>query len=163
MKLFRFLNPSVYYYNLILFISFCISINYFSEIEYINSIFYVIFHISLTYLVFYYYHYLFYIIAFFYGLFLDIFLVNLIGPHLITFLLFFSFFSIIRKNLFKFSSIKITYIIFLFVILILLFEMLISSIIFNYSFIFYNFFELFVIGAIIFFPVILLFSKLDNL
>ena len=69
-------------FNLILFLSFSISVNSFVEIEYINIIFYIFFHLTFIYFLFYHYHYLIYIIRFYYGVLFDIFLLNSIGSHL---------------------------------------------------------------------------------
>jgi len=161
MVLYRLFNP-VIYYNLILFISFSISINYFVELKYMNLVFYIIFHLTFIYLVFYYYNYLLFFISFIYGIFFDIILINYITPHLLTFLLLLLIIILIRKNLMNLTPFKVSYIMLLFLFSAIFFEMMITSFLFNYFFNIKLFLTLIIIGLIFFMPIIYFFSKIDN-
>ena len=158
----KYFSP-VYIYHLILFFSFSISLNNFIGLEYINLFFYVLAHLSIIYLCFYYFHFFLYFVFFLYGIFFDIFLLNDIGPHLLVFIFLLVIISFLKKFLFNLSSIKIYYVIIVLMFLIFLFEMIFADIILNYNFNYYNYIKLCVIGVIIVFPVIFLFSKIDEL
>ena len=158
----KYFSP-VYFYHLILFLSFSISLNSLIVFEYVNLFFYVLAHISIIYLCFYYFHFFLYFVFFLYGIFFDIFLLNDIGPHLLVFVFLLVIISFLKKMLFNLSSKKIFYFIIVLMFLIFLFEMMFANIILNYNFDYYNYIKLCVIGAIIVFPVIFLFSKIDEL
>ena len=72
--------------NIILIISFSISVNSFILFPNFNNAFYILFHLTLIYLIFYHYHFSIYVLALIYGILFDILLLNNIGAHLITFL-----------------------------------------------------------------------------
>ena len=153
----------VYFYHLILFLSFSISLNNVIEFEYVNLFFYVLAHLLIIYLCFYYFHFFLYFVFFFYGVFFDIFLLNNIGPHLLVFIFLLVIISFLKKFLFNLSSIKIFYVIIILMFLIFLFEMIFADIILNYNFDYYKYIQLCIIGVIIISPVFLLFSKIDRL
>ena len=90
------LNPFVVF-NILLIITFSISVNTFVEIQNINLVFYTIFHLVFIYFLFYYYHFTHYLVGFIYGILFDIFLLNDIGSHLITLITLISIF-IFFKN-----------------------------------------------------------------
>ena len=158
----KYFSP-VYFYHLILFLSFSISLNNLIEFEYFNLFFYVLAHLLIIYLCFYYFHFFLYFVFFFYGIFFDIFLLNNIGPHLLVFIFLLVIVSFIKKFLFNLSSIKIFYVIILLMFLIFLFEMIFADIILNYNFDYYKYIELCIIGISTVFPVFFLFSKIDEL
>ena len=162
MSLLRFSNP-VLYYHLILFISFCVSINYLIDLKYLNLSFYLLFHITMIYLTFYYYHYSLYFFIFIYGILFDIFFLNNIGSHLIAFIIFLILISQTKRFLFDFNANKIIFIILFCVIFIIFLEMSFASVIYNYNFNLYKFFELIILSIIIIFPTIITFLKFDKL
>jgi len=157
----RLFSPLIYY-QLILFFCFAVSINYFVELNYINLISYVIFHLTLIYLIFYHYHFSLYFTFFIYGIFYDLILINNIAPHLLCFLLFFVFINSIKKLFFKFDPIKISFVILIGFFTMLLIEMIIASTLYNLVFDFNNLGKLFIIGIIIYAPLLYFFSKIDN-
>ena len=158
----KYFNP-VYFYHLILFLSFSISLNNVIEFEYVNLFFYVLAHLLIIYLCFYYFHFFLYFVFFFYGVFFDIFLLNNIGPHLLVFIFLLVIISFLKKFLFNLSSIKIFYVIIVLMFLIFLFEMIFADIILNYNFDYHKYIKLCIIVTIIIYPVVFLFSKFDRL
>jgi len=158
----KYFSP-VYFYHLILFLSFSISLNNLVVFEYVNLFFYVLAHLTIIYLCFYYFHFFLYFVFFFYGIFFDIFLLNNIGPHLLVFIFLLVIVSFLKKFLFNLSSIKIFYVIVVFMFLIFLFEMIFADIILNYNFDYHKYIKLCIIGIIIIYPVVFLFSKFDRL
>ena len=162
MLLKKYFRP-VFIYHLILFFSFSISLNKLIEFEYVNLFFYVLAHLLIIYLSFYYLNFFLYFIFFFYGVFFDIFLLNNIGPHLFVFIFLLVIISSLKKYLFNLSSIKIFYIIIVLMFIIFLFEMIFADIILNYNFDSRKYFVLCIIGAISIYPLFFLFSKFDRL
>ena len=160
MHLLRFLN-SFFIYNLILVILFSLSVTSLSFLPILNIIFYVIFHFLIIYLGIYNYRNILYLIYFLYGLSLDIFWINEIGPHLIVFMGLLVFIKLIIKYLYNLDSIKIFFFLLIMQFLMILIEMLISQIMFNYSFNFNYFFQITLISILISYPVFVIFSKID--
>ena len=158
----RFVSSFVYY-QLILFILFALSINYFIELKYISLFAYAIFHITFIYLVFYYFSFKVFIVAFIYGVFYDIILINYTAPHLITFLLLITFIYLVRKLLFNFNPNKISFMILIIFFIMFFLEMFISFVLFNYNFNLKILLQLYSIGVIVFFPLMYFFSRLDKL
>ncbi len=161
MEFSKFLNSSIKL-NIILFISFSISVNSFTLFPNINNAFYVLFHLTIIYLIFYHYHYYLYIVALLYGIIFDILLLNNIGTHLITFLALLILFTSLRKYLIMFSSIQIIFIYFITLIFLLLFEQFLANLINDYKFNIFSFLNFFLISIIIFIPSVFLFTKLDK-
>jgi len=159
----KLLSSQIIIYNIILFFSFSLSVNYFVNLESINFLSYVFFHLTLIYIVFYFFHFYLIFIAFFYGIFLDIFLIDFISPHLISFLVFVFLFYYSKKYLLNFSSSTISYIIIVLTLLMFVFETLIANIFFNYPINYQNLSWLFFTSLIIFFPSLFIFSKIDKL
>ena len=149
-------------FNLILVTSFSISVNTFVGIQNINIIFYIIFHLSFIYFLFYHYHYLFYLLAFVYGVMFDIFLLNSIGAHLISFITLISLYVFVKKYLFLLSSFQISITIFITLIGTIFIEMLIAYFFNNINITFSNLFRYFLISAIIFIPSIYILNNLDR-
>ena len=161
MEFSKFLNSSTKL-NIILILSFSISVNSFILFPNINNVFYVLFHLTLIYLIFYHYHYYLYIVALIYGILFDILLLNSIGVHLITFVSILVLFVLFGKFLFRLSSYQIIFIYFVTLIVLLLFEQYLANFINNYKFNIFSILNFFLITLIIFFPTIFLFTKLDK-
>ncbi len=159
----KLLSSQLIIYHLILFFSFSLSVNYFIDLEFINYLSYVLFHLTFIYLVFYFFHFSIILISFFYGIFFDIFLINYISPHLISFLVFVFFFYYIKKYLLNLSSNKISSIIISVTFIMLISETLIANIFFSYPIIYQNLVWLLFTSIILFFPSLFVFSKIDKL
>ena len=159
----KLLSSQTIIYHLILFFSFSLSVNYFVDLELINFFSYVFFHLTLIYLVFYFFHFSLIFISFLYGIFFDIFLIDFISPHLISFLVFVFLFYYSKKYLLNFTSITISYIIIGVTLLMFISETLIANIFFNYPINYQNLSWLFFTSLIIFFPSLFIFSKIDKL
>ena len=161
MEISKFLNTSSKL-NIILIISFSISVNSFILFPNVNNAFYILFHLTLIYLIFYHYHYYLYFVALIYGILFDILLFNNIGAHLITFLFLIFLFVFIKKYLVRLSSYQTIFIYFITLLMILLIEQFLANLIHNYKFNMGSFFNFFLISLIIFIPTIFLFTKLDK-
>ena len=148
--------------NIILIISFSISVNSFILFPNINNAFYVLFHLTLIYIIFYHYHYYLYAVALIYGILFDILLLNNIGTHLITFLSLLILFVLLRKYLIRLSSYQIIFIYFISLIIMLLIEQFLANLINNNKFNISSLFNFYLISLIIFIPTIFLFTKLDK-
>ena len=159
----KLLSSQIIIYNCILFFSFSLSVNYFANFEIVNYIAYALFHLTLVYLVFYFFNFYLIFLSFLYGIFLDIFLIDNISPHLISFLIFVVVFNFTKKYLLNLSSNKVSYLIICITLILLLFEAILANLQFNYPI---NYVKLFWIKAttvILFFPSLLIFSKIDKL
>ena len=119
MEFSKFLNSSIKL-NFILIISFSISVNSFILLPNINNSFYVLFHLTFIYIIFYHYHYYLYLVALVYGILFDILLLNNIGAHLITFLFLLMLFVLLRRYLIRLSSYQIIFIYFITLIILFL-------------------------------------------
>ena len=161
MEFSKFFNSNIKL-NIILIISFSISVNSFILLPNINNAFYVLFHLTLIYLIFYHYHYYLYFVALIYGILFDILLLNNIGAHLTTFLSLLILFIILRKYLIRLSSYQIIFIYFITLIIFLLFEQLLANLLYNYKFNMNSFLNFVLISLIIFIPTVFLFTKLDK-
>tara|TARA_Y100001935_G_scaffold224391_1_gene200553 strand:+ start:57 stop:542 length:486 start_codon:yes stop_codon:yes gene_type:complete len=161
MEFSKLLNSSVKL-NIILIITFSISVNSFILFPNINNAFYVLFHLTLIYLIFYHYHYYLYVVALVYGILFDILLLNYIGAHLITFLSLLILFVLIRKYLIRLTSYQIIFIYFIALIVLFLFEQSLANLINDYKFNIFSILNFFLISLIIFIPTIFLFTKLDK-
>ena len=159
----KLLSSQTIIYHLILFFTFSLSVNYFVDLEFINFLSYVLFHLTLIYLVFYFFHFFLIFITFLYGVFFDIFLIDFISPHLISFLVFVFLFYFSKKYLLNFSSNTISYIIIGVTLLMFVSETLIANIFFNYPINYQNLSWLFFTSLIVFFPSLFVFSKIDKL
>ena len=148
--------------NIILIISFSISVNSFILFPNFNNVFYILFHLTLIYLIFYHYHYYLYVVALIYGILFDILLLNNIGVHLITFLSLLIVYIFLRKYLIRLSSYQIIFIYFITLIILLLIEQFLANFLYNYKFNMGSFFNFILISLIIFIPTIFLFTKLDK-
>ena len=161
MEFSRFFNSSTKL-NIILIISFSISVNSFIVFPNINNAFYILFHLTLIYLIFYHYHYYLYFVALMYGILFDILLLNNIGAHIFTFLFLLMLFVLLRKYLIRLSSYQIIFVYFITLIILLLIEQFLANLIHNYKFNMSSIFNFILISLIIFIPTIFLFTKLDK-
>ena len=161
MEFSKFLNTSIKL-NIILIISFSISVNSFIVFPNVNNTFYVLFQLTFIYLIFYHYHYYLYVVALVYGILFDILLLNYIGAHLITFLSLLIFFVLLKKYLISLSYYQIIFIYFITLIALLLFEQFLANIIHDYKLNLFLILNFFLISLIIFIPTIFLFNKLDK-
>ena len=161
MEFSKLLNSSIKL-NIILIISFSISVNSFILFPNVNNAFYVLFHLTFIYLIFYHYHYYLYVVAMVYGILFDVLLLNYIGVHLITFLSLLIFFVLLKKYLIRLSSYQIIFIYFITLIVLLLFEQFLANLINDYKFNVFLIFNFFLISLIIFIPTVFLFNKLDK-
>ena len=159
----KLLSSQIIIYHCILFFSFSLSVNYFVDLEIVNYLAYVCFHLTLIYLFFYFFHFLLYFVIFLYGIFFDIFLVDSISPHLITFLAFVVLFYFTKKYLLNLSSINISYIIIISTLMMFFLEFFIANLLFNYPINYENFLWIFITFIIIFYPTLVIFSKIDKL
>ena len=159
----KLLSSQIIIYHLILFFCFSLSVNYFVSLEFVNFLSYVFFHLTLIYLVFYFFHLSLILISFLYGIFFDIFLIDFISPHLISFLIFIFFFYYTKKYLLNFSSNTISYIIISVTLMMFILETLIANLFFDYPINYQNLGWLFLTSIIIFFPSLFVFSKIDKL
>ncbi len=159
----KLLSSQIIIYHIILFFSFSLSVNYFVDLELVNYFSYVFFHLTLIYLVFYFFHFSLIFISFLYGIFFDIFLINFISPHLISFLAFVFLFYYTKKYLLNFSSNKISFIIVSITFIMFITETLIANLFFNYPINYKNLGWLFFTLIIVFFPFLFVFSKIDKL
>ena len=162
MLLSRYLVPFTYY-NLILIILFSLSVSSIESFSIINSISYIFFHFVIIYLGLYYYRRTLYIIYFLYGLGIDILLIDQIGPHLLIFMILLFFFNITKKNFIYLSSQKIYLLILFIQVLIILLEMLLTNLFFNYNFNLNKYLIFIFISIISSYPIFFIFSKIDNL
>ena len=161
MEFSKFLNSSSKL-NIILIVSFSISVNSFILFPNINNSFYVLFHLTFIYIIFYHYHYYLYVVSLIYGILFDILLLNNIGAHLITFLSLLIFFVLLKKYLIRLSSYQIIFVYFMTLIVLLLFEQFLANIIYDHKFNGFLILNFFLISLIIFIPTIFLFNKLDK-
>ena len=159
----KLLSSQIIIYHLILFFSFSLSVNYFVDLEFINFLSYVFFHLTLIYFVFYFFHFSLIFISFLYGVFFDIVLIDYISPHLTSFLIFVFLFYYSKKYLLNFSSTTISYIIIGITLLMFISETFIANIFFNFPINYQNLSWLCFTSLIIFFPSLFVFSKIDKL
>jgi len=159
----KLLRSQIIIYHCILFFSFSLSVNYFFNLEIVNYLSYVCFHLTLIYLFFYFFHFFLIFLTFLYGIFFDIFLVDNIAPHLITFLIFILLFYLTKKNLLNLSSSNVSYMMIILTLMMFVSEALIANLLFNYPINYENFLWIFITFIIIFYPTLVLFSKIDKL
>ena len=159
----KLLSSQIIIYHCILFFSFSLSVNYFLNLEIINYLAYVCFHLTLIYLFFYFFHFFLIFATFLYGIFFDIFLIDNIAPHLIAMMIFVVLFYFTKKYLLNISSIKISYIIIILTLIMFVLEILIANLFFNYPINYENLLWIFITFIIIFYPTLFLFSKIDKL
>ena len=159
----KLLSSQILIYNCVLFFSFSLSVNYFVDLGILNYIAYVLFHLTLVYLVFYFFNFYLIFLSFLYGIFFDVFLIDNISPHLISFLFFVALFYFTKKYLVNLSSNKFSFLIICITLSMFFFEAIIANLQFKYPLNYENLIRLFTITIILFFPSLLIFSKIDKL
>ena len=150
-------------YIVILFLSSAFAISGEQGLPIINFIFYLFIHILLIYLCIYHFKIILYFIFFLIGIIFDIFIINEIGLHVLTFMLLILFLNLLKKIIISLSSIKIYVFIYIVICFSLIFEMVISAFMFNFNFNFYNLIKGMFIYLIISYPSFYIFSKVDKL
>ena len=159
--LLKFFTPQLKF-NLILLITFSFSVNTFVEIQNLNVFFYIVFHLTFIYFLFYHYNYSLYILGLIYGVLLDTILLNQIGSHLLTLIILISVYVLFKKYLFLLSSNQISVTIFITLILSLFSEGIFAYLFNNIYFTNTMMLKLLIISIIIFIPLIIIFNKLDK-
>ena len=148
--------------NIVLLFSFSISVNTFVRFEIINLVFYIFFHIAFIYTLIFYYNISIFITGLFYGIFFDIILLKEISSHLLTFIILILLYIATKKYLFLLSSYQVSTTIFITLIITLLFELILTYIIFDMNFTFIQIVKYIIISLLIFVPSIYLLNKLDK-
>ena len=149
-------------YNILLIIFFSLIVNGLPLFPIVNIIFYSIFHFLIIYLGIYYYRKKLYLIYFLYGLGFDLFWINEIGPHLIVFMLALMIFYLTFKYLNNLRKMNIYLMLLITQITMILFEMIISQLMFGFSFNLNYFLEIAFLSIIFSYPVFIIFSKIDK-
>ena len=162
MRSFLHLN-SFFIYNIILLFLFCLIVNTNNSIIIIYNIFFCIFHFLIIYLGIYYYRNILYLIYFFYGLGLDLLMLNEIGTFLSVFIILLLFFKLLSRYLIKLNSIQIYFILISLQLIVVTVEFLISYLLFNNIFNLYYYFQIIFLSIIFSYPVFFLFSKVDRI
>ena len=149
-------------FNIILFLSFSISVNTIAGFENLNLFFYIFFHLTFIYTLFYYYNYSIFIFALFYGILFDIFFLNEISIHLIIFIILILLYILIKKYLSLLSSFQVSITIYITLITILFFELILGYFIASININFFQMIKYILISTLIFIPSIYLFNKVDK-
>ena len=149
-------------YNIFLIIFFSLIVNGLPLFPIVNIIFYSIFHFLIIYLGIYYYRKKLYFVYFLYGLGLDLFLINEIGPHLIVFMLALIIFYLTFKYLNNLRKLSIYLMLLITQMIMICFEMIISQLMFGFSFHLNNFLEIVFLSIILSYPIFIIFSKIDR-
>lgn len=158
---FKLINSNIIF-NLILLVLFSLSVNSVVEIKNINVFFYILFHITFIYIIFYHYHFTIYILGLIYGILFDVLLLNYIGAHLFCFIFFISIYNLIKKYLLLLSSIQVSTVIFIILILTLYSELIFAFLFNNIYFSFSLMIKYLLISVFLFIPSIYLLNKLDK-
>ena len=161
MHLSKYLNSFIIY-NILLIIFFSLIVNGLPLFPIVNIIFYSIFHFLIIYLGIYYYRKKLYFVYFLYGLGLDLFLINEIGPHLIVLMLSLIIFYLTFKYLNNLRKLNIYLMLLTIQITMILFEMFISQMMFGFSFNFSYFLKIALLSIIFSYPIFIIFSKIDR-
>ena len=161
MHLSKYFNSFIIY-NILLIIFFSLIVNGLPLFPIVNIIFYSIFHFLIIYLGIYYYRKKLYLIYFLYGLGFDLFWINEIGPHLIVFMLALMIFYLTFKYLNNLRKMNIYLMLLITQITMILFEMIISQLMFGFSFNLNYFLEIAFLSIIFSYPVFIIFSKIDK-
>ncbi|PPR44864.1 MAG: hypothetical protein CFH18_00162 [Alphaproteobacteria bacterium MarineAlpha5_Bin8] len=157
----KYLNSFVYF-NLLLIFFFSLSVNKIESFTILNLLSYSIFHFIVIYLSLYYHRNILYFIFFLFGLSMDLLFMNSIGPHLLVFMILLFSIKRIKKYINNFESTKIYFIILLIQIIILFLEMIISHYFYQYYFDHILYSKLLLISLFISYPLLLIFSKIDE-
>ena len=149
-------------YIVILVISSSVLIRGVPEFPIINFITYLFIHILLIYVCIYHFRTVLYFIYFITGIIFDIFLLNELGTHILTFMILILILSKLKKLITLMSSKSVFVLITIILFLTIICEMLISFMLFNFSFEISNLFKSFIAILLISYPVYYLFNKIDK-
>ena len=152
-----------YIYNIILLFVFSILVNSNSFFFEINLILYICFHLIIIYLGIYYFRKLLYFIFFLYGLGLDIFWLNEIGPHLFVFMLYLIFVNFTIKYLYSLSSIKVYILIIILQFILVTLEMIITQVLFKINIDLVSYIKIIIFTIIFSYPLFILFLRIDKI
>ena len=128
----------------------------------LSTTFYCIFYLFIIYLGIFYLRKSLFLIFFIYGLLLDIFLLNEIGPHLLIFIITLFLLNFFSRFLYSLSSMKVYLFIIFLLIMMIFFQMLFSFIFINISLNFMHLFQILIITVVVSYPIFLFFDKLDK-
>jgi len=152
---------NVYLLILIFFTSICINVN--PNFPDLNNVIYLFIHLLIIYIIIYHFRNILYLIFFFLGLIFDNFILNEIGPHLITFMILTFALNLCQKIYNYFTSRNILVFIFFVLILSLIIENFLSLFLYSYSHEIQWFFKSILIILIIGYPIFYIFNKIDKL
>ena len=161
MQLSQYFNSFIIY-NFLLIIFFSLTVNGLPLLPIVNIIFYSIFHFLIIYLGIFYHRKKLYLIYFLYGLGLDLFWINEIGPHLITFMFALSIFYLTFKYLNNLTKLNVYLMLLMTQITMILFEMFISQMMFGFSFNLSYFLKIALLSIIFSYPIFIIFSRIDR-
>ena len=149
-------------YIFILVITLSILIRGVPEFPVINFVTYLFVHILLIYLGIYHFKTTLYFVYFITGIILDIFLLNEIGPHILTFMILILLLSRIQRLIISISPQKVFKLIIIILFLSLICEMFLSLILFNFNFEIFNLLKSIFISLLISYPAFYFFNKIDR-
>ena len=115
------------------------------------------------YLGIYYFRKLLYFIFFLYGLGLDIFWLNEIGPHLFVFMLYLIFVNFNIKYLYSLSSIKVYILIIILQFILVTLEMVITQVLFKINIDLVSYIKIIIFTIIFSYPLFILFLRIDKI
>ena len=150
-------------YNILLIIFFSLTVNGMPLFPILNIICYSIFHFLIIYLGIYYYRKKLYFVYFLYGLGLDLFLINEIGPHLIVFMLALIIFYLTFKYLNNLRKLNIYLMLLITQMTMIFFEMIISQLMFGFSPNLDYFLKITLLSITFSYPIFIIFSKIDRI
>ena len=149
-------------YIILLVISSSILIRGVPEFPVINFLMYLFIHILLIYLSIYHFKITLYFVFFITGIIFDIFLLNELGTHILTFMILILILSKLKKFITLLSSQSIFVLITIILFLTIICEMLISFMLFNFSFEISNLLKSIFAILLISYPIYYLFNKIDK-
>ena len=150
-------------YIFLLLISSSVIIKGVPEFPIINFITYLFTHILLIYIGIYHFKVILFFIYFIIGFIFDVFLLNEIGTHTVTFMVLILILSLLRKFYILMSSKVIFLLITILLFFTIICEMFISYILFNFSFEISNLIKNIICYFIIAFPIYYIFNKIDRI
>ena len=148
-------------YNLFILFIFSVVVNN-NLPSLMSTAFYCIFYLFIIYVAIYHYKNLLFFIYFFYGLMLDILLLNEIGPHLLVFILFLFLLNFSLKFLYNLSSTKIYFFIISIQTIMILMLMSISYLFFSIDFNVLYMIQIILLTLVLSYPLFIFFSKIDK-
>ena len=150
-------------YIFLILISTSVIIKGVPEFPIINFITYLFTHILLIYIGIYHFKIILFFIYFVIGFIFDVFLLNEIGTHTVTFVVLIMILSFLRKFYILMSSKVIFLLITILLFFTIICEMFISYILFDFRFDVSNLIRIFICYFIIAFPIYYIFNKIDRI